>query len=65
MKKEKITDQRYWSISSLQTDYLNLDIISGSGRNMKIENLVQTKCNFCGGSNYSAETYVRNIRKDK
>ena len=32
-KEEKVTDQQYLSISSLQTDYLNLDSSSGFGRN--------------------------------
>ena len=32
-KEEKFTDQKYSSITFPQTDYLNLDSISGSGRN--------------------------------
>ena len=32
-REENFTDQKYLSISYLQTDYLNLDIISGCGRN--------------------------------
>ena len=42
-------------ISSLQTDYLNLDSRSGFGGNSERENTVQTKCTFCGGTNHSAE----------
>ena len=33
--REKIIDQKYLSISSLQTDYLNLDISSGSSKIVK------------------------------
>ena len=32
-RKENVTDQKSLSISSLQTDYLNLDSRSGCGRN--------------------------------
>ena len=45
-RKEKVTDQKYLSISSLQTDYLNLNSSSGFGRNIEIEHAVQTNCNF-------------------
>ena len=34
-REEKVTDQKYLSISSLQTDYLNLYSISGFGRNIE------------------------------
>ena len=57
----KFTDQKYLSISSLQTDYLNLDSRSECGRNSGRENLVHTKCAFCGGANHSAE----NVSKDQ
>ena len=44
LRREKnFTDQKYLSITSLHTDYLNLDRSSGSGINNKIENLGQTK----------------------
>ena len=33
----KFTDQKYLSISSLQTDYLNLDSISGYGKDSERE----------------------------
>ena len=64
-REEKFTDQKYLSISSLQTDYLNLDRSSGSGENIERENIVQKKFNFCGGANNSAETYFKRIRKEK
>ena len=50
--REKITDQKYLSITYIQTDYLNLDSSSGSSKNNEIENLVQKKCPFCGGANH-------------
>ena len=54
-REGNFTDQKSLKISSLQTDYLNLDISSGSGRNSEIAHAVQTKCTFCGGKNHSAE----------
>ena len=41
-RKENFTDQKPLSITSLQSDYLNIDSSSGSGRNNEISNLVQT-----------------------
>ena len=61
--KENFTDQKSLSISSLQTDYLNLDSDSGSGKNGERENLDQKKCTFCGGANHSAEKCFKRIRK--
>ena len=48
-REEKFTDQKSLNISSLQTDYLNLDSSSGFGRNSERAHAVQTKCTFCGG----------------
>ena len=53
--EEKVTDQKSLNISSLQTDYLNLDRSSGSSRNNERAHAVQKKCTFCGGNNNSAE----------
>ena len=39
-REENFTDQKSLSISSLQTDYLNLDISSGCGKNSERENIV-------------------------
>ena len=64
-REEKFTDQKYLSISSLQTDYLNIDRISGCGRNSERENTVQTKCNFCGGANFSEGEKSKRIRNEK
>ena len=45
-REEKCTEQKYLSVTSLQTNYLNLDISSGSGTNNKRENLVQKNTLF-------------------
>ena len=63
--EETFTDKKYLSISSLQTDYLNLDSCSSFGRNSEISNTVQTKCNFCWGNNHSAEKRFKSIRQVK
>ena len=53
-REETFTDQKSLNISSLQTDYLNLDSsISGSSRNSERSNSIQEKCTFCGGNNHS------------
>ena len=55
-REETFTDQKSLNISSLQTDYLNLDISSsGSSRHSEGAHYVQIKCTFCGGNNHSAE----------
>ena len=55
-REENFTDQKYLSISSLHIDYLNLDRSSSCGKNSKIANIFQKKCNFCGGAKYSTKT---------
>ena len=40
-KEERITNHEYFSISSLQADYLNLYSSSGSGRNNERANIVK------------------------
>ena len=42
-REQKFTDQKSLNISSLQTDYLNLDSIPDCGRNSERANTVQTK----------------------
>ena len=64
-KEENFTEQNYLSISSLQNDYLNIYSSSGCGKNSERENIFQTKCNFCGGVNHSAEKCFKRIRKGK
>ena len=46
MREEKITDQKYLSITYLHTDYLNIDSSSCSARNNERENPVQEKFTF-------------------
>ena len=46
IREENFIDQKSLSVSSLQTDYLNIDSSSVSGRNNERENIVQVKCTF-------------------
>ena len=62
-KEGNFTDQKSLSIISLQPDYLNIDISSGSDINNERANLVQKKCSFCGDANHSAENNFKRIRK--
>ena len=62
-REGKYTDQKSLKISSLQTDYLNLDRSSDFGRNGERAHAVQTKCTFCGDTNHSAEKFSKRIRK--
>ena len=64
-REEKCTDQKSLNISSLQTDYLNLDSISGSSRNSERAHDIQTKCTFCGGNNHSVEKMIQKDKKGK
>ena len=64
-REGKCTDQKSLNISSLQTDYLNLDSSAGFGRNSERAHAVQTKCTFCVGNNQSAEKCFKRIRKEK
>ena len=64
-KEETFTDQKYLSILSLQTDYINLDSRSGCGKNSERSNIVQKKCTFCGSDNHSAEKCFKRMRKEK
>ena len=64
-REETFTNKKYLSISSLQTDYLNLDRRSGFGINSERSNTFQTKCTFCGGFNHSAEKCFKSIRHEK
>ena len=54
-REEKFTDSKSLNISSLQTDYLNLDISSGFGSNSERAHAGQKNCTFCGGTNHFAE----------
>ena len=59
-------DQKYLNISSLQTEYLNLDSSQSSqGKHNEKANTVQTKCTYCGLNNHSVEKCFKTIRKEK
>ena len=45
-REGRFTNRKYLSISSLQTDYLNLDTSSGSGINNERANIVKEKWTF-------------------
>ena len=64
-REEKFTYQKSLNISSIQTDYLNLESSSGFSSNSDISHTVQTKCTFCGGTNHSTEKLFKRIRKEK
>ena len=64
-REEKFTDQKLMTISSLQPYYLNIDSRSGFGGNSERAHAVQTKCTFCGGTNYSAEKCFKENMKRK
>ena len=52
-REGKVTDQKYFSIASLQTDSLNIDRSSGFGINNEREIIVQIRCIFCRYANHS------------
>ena len=65
-REETFTDQKSLNISSLHTDYLNLDISSsGYSRHSERAHSVKAKCTSCGGNNHSAEKCFNRIRKEK
>ena len=65
-REEKCPDQKCLNISSLHTDYLNLDnSVSGYIRNNERAHSVQTKCKFCGLNNHSVEKCFNRIRQEK
>ena len=64
-REEKFTDQKALSISSLQTDYVNMESISGFEINSERANTVQTDCKFRGGTNHSADLIFKRIRKER
>ena len=64
-REKKFTDKKSLNISSLQTDYRNLDTSSVFDRDSEISHDVQTECTFCGGVNHSVEKCFKRIRKEK
>ena len=63
-REEKFTDQKSLNISSLQTDDLNIDTISGFDRDSERAHNVQTEWKFCGDINNSTEQCIKRIRKE-
>ena len=60
MRREgRFIDQKSLSITSLQTEFLNIDSSSVSGKKNKGANIVKTKSTFCGGSNHSEKKQKR------
>ena len=65
-REELYPDQKCLNISSLQTEYLNLDSSqSGSSKHNEKANSVKAKCTYCGLTNYSVENFFKKIRKEK
>ena len=62
-REGNFTDNKSLSISSLQTDYLNLDRRSGCDKNSERSDIVQTKCPFCGVANHYEGGRFKRIRK--
>ena len=53
-REEKYPDQKCLNISSLQTEYLNLDSsLSGYSKHNEKANSAKEKCTYCGLSNHS------------
>ena len=61
-REETFIDKKQLNISSLETDYLNLDRNSEFGRNSERAHSVLTKCTFFGSTNHSAEKSFKRIR---
>ena len=64
-REETITDKKSLNISSLQTDYLNLDSSSGFYRDSEGAHDVQTECKYCGSINHYAEQCFKKEKKVK
>ena len=64
-REEKCRDQKSLNISSLQTDYLNLDSSSGFGSDSERAHDVQTECTFCGGVNHSEEQCFKKVKRKR
>ena len=61
--EEHYTEQKYISITSLQSEYLNFVMGSSFDRNKERADLVQKKRNFCGVANHSTEKCFKLIEK--
>ena len=65
-REEKYPDQKCFNISSLQTEYLNLDSSqSGSSKHNEKSNSAKAKFTYCGISNHSVENVLKISEKKK
>ena len=65
-REEKFPDKECLNISSLQTDYLNLDKSSpGSSRRNERAHSVQANGTFCGGNNHYAENLSNGLDRKR
>ena len=65
-REENYPDQKCLNISSLHTDYLNLDnSFSGSSIHNERAHSVQTKCTFCGINNHSVENISKRLERKR
>ena len=63
-REEKLTDQKYSSISSLQTDDLDLDRSSGCGKTAR-DKIFPIKVHFLLKFQSFCRMFFKSIRKDK
>ena len=65
-REEQYPDQKCLNISSLQTEYLNLDSSqSGSRKHNEKAHSAKANCTYCGLSNHSVEKCFIKTRKEK
>ena len=63
-REEMYPDQKCLNISSLQTEYLNLDSRkSGSSKHKEKANSAKAKCTYCGLSNHCVENILKRSEK--
>ena len=64
-REEKYPDQKCLNISSLQTEYLNLNnSVLGSSKHNEKSNSAKAKCTYFGLSNHSVGKCFKKIRKE-
>ena len=65
-REEKYPDQKCLNISSLQTEYLNIESSqSGSSKHNEKANSAKAKCTYFGLTNHSVGRCFKKIRKEK
>ena len=65
-REEMYPDQKCLNISSLQTEYLNLDRSQSSQvKHNEKANSAKAKCTYCGLTNHSVEKCFKKIREEK